>query len=115
IKSIADTDAEVVAAVAKVDPVLGTTAYWTDFKKAWAAFTDVRDNTLVPLAQANDLNGFAKAYAAKAAPVISQMADAMDASDAAGVTYFVDAAKKSSDAAHADIVKQFVVLGIGLV
>jgi len=114
IKSIADTDAEVAAAVAKVDPVLGATAYWTDFKKAWAAFTEVRDNTLVPLAQANDLNGFAKAYAAKAAPVISQMADAMDASDAAGVSYFVDQAKKSSDAAHADIVKQFVVLGIGL-
>ncbi|WAX57855.1 methyl-accepting chemotaxis protein [Jatrophihabitans cynanchi] len=114
IKSIAGTDAEVAAAVAKVDPVLGDTPYWTDFKKAWAAFTKVRDTTLVPLAQANDLNGFAAAYAAKAAPVISQMADAMDASDAAGVTNFVDEAKKSSDAAHADIVKQFVVLGIGL-
>jgi methyl-accepting chemotaxis protein len=114
IKQVAGTDAEVAGAVSQVDATLSAYPFWADFKKAWADFQDVRDHTLVPLAKANDLAGFAQAYDAKAAPVISQLADSMDAADAAGVTYFAQTAKASANRAHHNIVVVLLVLSVGL-
>jgi len=114
IKDMSDSDNIINGAITKVDSTMSVYPFWSDFKKAWAGFTDVRDNTLLPLAKANDLTAFEKAYNDKAAPVVSAMADSMDAADAAGVQYFATTAKASKNHASGSVVTVFLVLGIGL-
>jgi methyl-accepting chemotaxis protein len=114
IKQMAESDNIINGAITKVDATMSVYPFWGDFKKAWAGFTDVRDNTLLPLAKANDLAGFDKAYNDKAAPIVSAMADSMDAADAAGAKYFADSAKTARSHADSNVVLVVVVLSIGL-
>jgi methyl-accepting chemotaxis protein len=117
LQKIKDNDAEIAGAVAKVDPVLSTgagAAFWPAFKSAWASFVKVRDEVLIPLGMKSDYAGYSKAYDSQMAPVVSKLADSMDAADAAGGAYFTGTAKTSADAAHGEIVTLFLVLGIGL-
>jgi methyl-accepting chemotaxis protein len=116
IKQIAETDNELDGDIAKVNAVMltqpGTT--WTDFKKAWAQFKQLRDSVLLPLAKANDLVGYQAAYDKQVAPVVSAIGDTMDATDVGGSQYFMQTAKTSADANHSAIVTVFLVLGLGL-
>ena len=112
---IAETDAELEAAVAQVDESVGSPVWWGEFKAAWADFKQVRDDVLVPLAEDGDVAGFTKAYDAQVAPVVSAMADAMDAADAAGVDRFTSAATTAADRGDAKFRLQLIVLGGGLV
>jgi len=117
LQAIKDNDAEINGSIAKVDaglPPGPATAFWPAFKAAWAQFGKIRDGVLAPLAMKNDYNGFSRAYQSQMAPVVSKLADTMDAADAAGGAYFSGTAKTSSDSAHSEVVTLFLVLGIGL-
>ncbi|WP_344044295.1 methyl-accepting chemotaxis protein [Nocardioides panacihumi] len=112
---IAGTDSEIESTVAKLDPTLRSYSWWTDFKNAWASFKEVRDHDLAGAMASNDDKAFNKAYDAKMAPVVSQLADSMDAADAAGVAFFQTSANSAVADAHAGYRTMFLVVGIGLV
>jgi len=115
-QQIADNDTEMAGAIQAVDANLPVAQdWWTSFKIDWAKFQSVRDKVMVPLAGAHDHAGFAAAYDKQLAPVVSKMADDMDAGDAASVTYFDTTADAAKAQAQHDSRLQFILLGAGLV
>ena len=111
---IAANDAEVEKGIAQVDATLAPYAWWGDFKEEWTKFKNVRDNQLAPFLRSNDDVAFTRAYDQKMAPIVSAMADAMDAADAEGVKFFSSSAKSAVDEAQRNYRLQFIVLGLGL-
>ena len=114
LSSIADNDKEINDAVASVDGTLSTYAWWGDFKKAWAQFTSIRDEQAVPYVKAGNIKAFDQLYDAKLAGPVSAMADALDAADATGVTYFNDTANSAVHDADGKVVQLWIVLAVGL-
>jgi methyl-accepting chemotaxis protein len=115
---IKKNDAEIAAAVAKVDPMLSSTAgtdFWPAFKASWAEFQKLRDNVVVPLALKSDYAGYAKAYNTQLSPVIDKLVASMDAADQGGSAFFTSTAEQSADRAHHHITILLVVLALGLV
>ena len=112
---IAENDADVEQAIAQVDATLSAFPWWADFKKSWADFKSVRDNDLAPAMAANNDAAFTRLYAAKMAPVVSAMADAMDAADAAGVEHFTTVATDAVARAQHNRRVGIIVLAVGLV
>lgn len=112
---IADNDKEINDTVASLDPSLSTYSWWGDFKNAWAQFTSVRDKQAVPLVEAGNLKGFDQLYDSTLSKSVSGMADAMDAGDATGVTYFNDTAGAAVKNANGKVVELWIVLAIGLI
>ncbi|MEO7126922.1 MAG: methyl-accepting chemotaxis protein [Nakamurella sp.] len=114
---IAGTDTETDAAIVKVDGplTLQDPKDWAAFKDAWTGFKQVRDEVLIPLAASGDRVGYQAAYTAKAKPVISDMADSLDAIEGLAVTYFQTQASDESSAKSSSLVVIFLVLGLGLV
>jgi methyl-accepting chemotaxis protein len=116
LSDIKQNDAEIDGAVQQVDPFLTSVKvpFWPAFKQAWAQFVQVRDQVLKPLALNNDYAGFAREYDAKMQPIVSKLADTMDAADKAGGDYFKTTAGASSDKAHHAQTVLWTVLVIGL-
>lgn len=114
---IADTDAETDEAIAKVDATLSQMdpEHWNGFKDAWDGFKQVRDTVLLPLAAAGDGAGYQAAYTKQAKPVVSGMADNLDAIEAGAVTYFETQAADANSEKDTSFVVIFLVLGLGLV
>ncbi|WP_217645270.1 methyl-accepting chemotaxis protein [Nocardioides terrae] len=111
---IASNDADVEKGIAQVDAMLKPYPWWGTFKKAWADFKQVRDNDLSAAMNLNDDKAFTAAYDAKMAPVVSAMADSMDAADATGIEFFETSAKAAVDDADGRVVRQFAILVVGL-
>ncbi|MDH2414659.1 methyl-accepting chemotaxis protein [Nocardioides sp. CER19] len=112
---IASNDADVEKSIAQVDGVLAGQSWWDAFKASWVEFKDVRDNELMPAMKTNDDVTFLRIYNAKMAPVVSKMADAMDAADASGVAYYKSQASAAVAQAKHNYRLQFIILGLGLV
>jgi methyl-accepting chemotaxis protein len=112
---IAANDADVEKAIAQVDTVLAPYPWWSTFKDTWTQFKTVRDTDLAPALESGDVAAFNKVFDAKMAPVVSAMADTMDAADAEGVKYFSSTAEAAVDKANRNYRMQFIVLGIGLI
>jgi methyl-accepting chemotaxis protein len=114
---IADTDAETDGAIATVDKALTEldATQWNGFKEAWAGFKDVRDNVLMPLAARSDRAGYQAAYLAQAKPLISAMADNLDAIEATAAAHVQTETTAANSAKTTSIVEIFLALGIGLV
>lgn len=113
-KQITAADANVDGSIAKVDSVMGAYPQWAPFKQAWQTFKAVRDNTLIPLARANNPGAYDAAFGTSAAASVTAMDDLMGQISAGGSQYFVDTAAASSDASHRDVVLVLTVLGVGL-
>jgi methyl-accepting chemotaxis protein len=115
ISQVAATDAELEKSAAIVDSKIGSLMpAWTEFRKAWASYKAVRDDTLVPLAQANNLVAFDAAYQTKAKAIVSDMADSLDAAEPSIATYIEGVAKSSDAHIQSKIDTLFITLGIGL-
>jgi len=114
IGQISATDAELETAMAKIDATMSTQSFWQQFKQAWASFKTVRDDTLLPLAKANNLAAFQQAYDASAKAAVADMANSLDSAEAGIDGYFTATAQASKDKSHASIVGLFLILGIGL-
>jgi methyl-accepting chemotaxis protein len=112
---IASNDADVEKGIAQLDAMLAPYAWWGDFKKAWGQFKQVRDNDLAAALESNDDRAFTKAYDATMAPVVSAMADSMDAATATGIEHFHSEADAAKSAAKHSRNLQFIVVGLGLV
>jgi methyl-accepting chemotaxis protein len=112
---IAANDAEIEKGIAAVDSTLAPYAWWGDFKKSWADFKSVRDNDLAEALASNDDVAFTKAYDTQMAPVVSAMADSMDAADEAGVAFFSSTAKDAVAEADHNRQLEIWILAIGLV
>jgi methyl-accepting chemotaxis protein len=113
---IAETDQEIDDALQALDRValLSTEAWYAEFKTAWAQFKHLRDEQLAPALGAGDTKAFNRAYEAQLAPVVSTLADTMDAADASGVAYFKSTAEEGVAHARDHYRMQFLVLGVGL-
>ncbi|HEY0890346.1 MAG TPA: methyl-accepting chemotaxis protein [Nocardioides sp.] len=113
--AIEENDAGVDAYNAQLAGALGDEPWWQTYTEAWSSFKELRDELLVPAAEAGDVKRFTRHYDEQVAPVISQMADSLDAGGVSNVEYFTDSAQAAVEEGDRAYRMQFVVLGIGLV
>ena len=112
---IADSDAELDDWVAKYEAT-GVTdpADWKTFVDGWAQWRSIRDGQLLPLSDAGNAAGWSAASSDVAQPVISTVADALDAVEASeGTEADATVAAARGTARHARVVV-VVSLVVGL-
>jgi methyl-accepting chemotaxis protein len=113
---ITSDDSRINADVAAVDGQMRTIAgeAWSAVKTQWAAYTKLRDSSLLPLAAANQDARFRSVYESQAVPIANALNTAMDAAVSSGVAFFKSTAAASQHKNNTAIVQLWVVLAIGL-
>lgn len=114
--AIDTTDKDMAGRIAQIDAAMTRQApeLWKKFTGAWAAFTKVRDEDLVPMARSGDFASYQMIFDEKAAPVVATISEAMDGLDNAATQYFADTAAASVAKNRAAVRTVWVVLGVGL-
>ncbi|GAB7190496.1 hypothetical protein NUM3379_12020 [Kineococcus sp. NUM-3379] len=115
-EKIRETDADLDAAVAEYEAlgISGQQADWDIFTAKIAEFREIRDEQLVPLADANSFVEYTRVRDDVAQPVISDLADALDRVEEYELA---DAGKSlaAADAANSTAkLTSLLVLGLGL-
>ncbi|WP_203767049.1 methyl-accepting chemotaxis protein, partial [Cellulomonas denverensis] len=116
---MAATDADLQAAADAFEQGIGSTVVpgWSDFKDAWAAWTQIRDDQLVPAAFASDQAAFEQLSEEVSQPAIDAMVTALEQAEQSAQDYLSTvsdtAAHEASSATR--LLLTLLVVGIGLV
>ncbi|WP_432495338.1 methyl-accepting chemotaxis protein [Kineococcus auxinigenes] len=89
-------------------------ASWRTFTDAWAQWRTVRDEQLLPLSDAGDRAGWARASADVAQPLVSTAADALDVVEAAEDSLARERAESTARTASSARVAVLTALAVGL-
>ncbi|MEV7972411.1 methyl-accepting chemotaxis protein [Cellulomonas sp. NPDC089187] len=116
---IAATDADLAAAAEAFEAGIGTTVVpgWTDFEAAWADWTALRDDQLVPAAFSSDQSAFEQVSDEQSQPVIDRMVTALEQAEQSAEDYLTtvsDAAAQEASSATR-LLLTLLIVGIGLV
>ncbi|WP_263121139.1 methyl-accepting chemotaxis protein [Cellulomonas sp. RIT-PI-Y] len=116
---IAATDADLQAAADAFTAGIGDTVVpgWSDFQDAWASWTQVRDDALVPAAFGDDSAVFDQVSDEQSQPVIEDMIAALEQAEQSAQAYLTtvsDQAEHSASTATR-LLLTLLVVGIGLV
>ncbi len=114
---LADNDAEIDAAIAKVDAgALGSDASWADFHTAFAQWRTARDEQLLPAATTSgDTVEYTRVLTEVTEPLKDTFVDALDQMSADADAYVADVtARARSTASHAIAISAAVVGGLVL-
>ncbi|PRY15929.1 methyl-accepting chemotaxis protein [Kineococcus rhizosphaerae] len=116
-QKIKDSDAELDTWAAKYSASpLADAADWKSFTDTWAQWRQARDTQLLPLSEAGDQAGWAKANADVAQPLVSSAADALDAVEGAEnkVAEASAAASRTTAKDSRNLILAALALGLGL-
>ena len=70
LSQLAANDANVTTMINAADSGMSHYGYWSQFKNAWAAYTQARDTKLIPAVKANDATTFQRVFQADVKPDI---------------------------------------------